>query len=181
MLFQRTTFERLFPAAYSGGGLLLQTSFGFESGGKRFFDVTVPGRPRIAQGMTVIALLEKPNDWSSDSFMGWVDCVDGSLVCDSPGKLFGIALLNTYFAGMFPIRAYSVFSNSENADMIAFSVAALFGAFALRFFYLSAKALLVKRALVVIRNFSKPGYPMSTANTAVERDASPQSGSRPSP
>ena len=181
MVFQKTTFERLFPAALSGMGLLTETSFGFESGGKQHFDITVPGRPRIEQGMTVIALLKRPNEWGSRSLLGWVDCVDGSLVCDSPGKLFGIALLSAYFASMFPIRVHSVFSNSENADLIAFFVAAFFGAFTLRFLYLSAKALLVKRALVAIHNFSKPGYPMPTANTAVERDASPQSGSRPSP
>lgn len=155
MVFQKTTFERLFTAALSGMGLLTETSFGFESAGKRHFDITVPGRPRIEQGMTVIALLEKPNEWGSRGLLGWVDCVDGSLVCDSPGKLFGIALLSAYFASMFPIRAYSVFSNSENADLIAFFVAALFGALTLRFLYLSAKALLVKRALVAIRNFRK--------------------------
>lgn len=181
MVLQKTTFERLFPAAPSGTGLLTQTSFGFESNRKRHFDVTVPGSPRIEQGTTVIALLEKPNDWSSDSFLGWVNCADGSLVCDSPGKLFGIGLLSAYFATLAPIRPYSVFSNSENAELIAFFLAVLFGAFALHFLYLSAKALLVRRALAAIRDFSKPSYPISAANTAVERDASPQSGSRPSP
>ena len=181
MVFQKTNFERLFPAAPSGMGLLTETNFGFESGGKRHFDITVPGRPRIVQGMTVIALLEKPNEWGSRGLLGWINCGDGTLVCDSPGKLFGIALLSAYFASMFPIRAYSVFSNSENADMIAFFVTVLFGASALRFLYLSAKALLVRRALGAIRDFSKPSNSTPTANTAVERDASPQGGSRPSP
>lgn len=181
MLFQKTTFERLFPAALTGMGLLIETSFGFESGGKRYFDITVPGRPKIEQGMTVIALLEKPNEWRSRGLLGWVDCVDGSVVCYSPGKLCGIALLYASFASMFPIRAYSVFSNSENADLIAFFVAVLFGAFALHFLSLSVKALLVRRALVAVRDFSKPSNPTPTANTAVESDASPQSGSRPSP
>jgi len=181
MVFQKTTFEHLFPAALSGVGLLTETSFGFESGGKRYFDITVPGRPRIEQGMAVIALLEKPNGWGSRGLLGWVDCVDGSLVCDSPGKLFGIALLSAYFATMFPIRAFSVFSNSENADLIAFFLAVLFGASAVRFLYLFAKALLVRRALVAIREFSKLSYPTAAANAAVERDASSQSGSRPSP
>lgn len=166
MVFQKTTFERLFPVAPSGMGLLTETSFGFESGGKRHFDIKVPGRPRIEQGMAVIALLETPNEWSSRGLLGWVDCVDGTLVCDSPGKLFGIALLSAYFASMFPIRAYSVFSNSENSDFIAVFVAALFGALALRFLYLSAKALLVRRALIAIRDFSKPSNSTPTANTA---------------
>lgn len=178
MVFQEATFERLFPAVFSGMGFLVETSFGFESGGKRHFDISVPGRPRLEQGMTVIALLEKPNEWGSESVLGWVDCKDGALVCSSPGKLFGVALLCVYFASMFPVRAYSVFRNSENADIIAFFVAALFGAFALRFLFLSAKALLVRRALVAIRGFRNSA---SAANTAVERDASPQSGSRPSP
>lgn len=181
MVFQKTTFERLLPAASSGMGPLIETSFGFESGGKRYFDITVPGRPRLQQGMTVIALLERPNEWSSQSVWGWVDCVDGALVCYSPGKLFGIALLSAYFASMFPIRAYSVFSNPENADMIALFVAALFVGFALRFLYLSAKAFLVKRTLGAIRDFSKPSNLAPTAGNSVERDASPQSGSRPSP
>ncbi|AXK39590.1 hypothetical protein [Crenobacter cavernae] len=152
MMFQKTTFERLFPAALSGTGLLSYTSFGFESGGKRFFDITVPGRPRIEQGMTVIALLEKPNRWESNGLLGWVDCLDGSVVCDSAGKLFSIALLNIFFAAMFPIRAYEVFSNPEMADLIAFFVAAMFMGFTLRFLYLSIKALLVKKTLLAVRN-----------------------------
>lgn len=62
MVIQETTFERLFDAAPSGTSILSQTSFGFESNRKRHFDVTVPGSPRLEQGMTVAALLEKPND-----------------------------------------------------------------------------------------------------------------------
>lgn len=180
MLFQKTTFERLFPVAPSGTGLLTQTSFGFESNRKRHFDVTIPGSPRIEQGMTVIALLEKPNDWSSDSFLGWVNCTDGSLVCDSPGKLLGIALLNAYFAIMFPVRAYDVIATPSNANIIAFLIAALFTGFALRFLYLSAKAFLVKRMLVTVRDFIEPTAKLAT-NTSVERDALPQSDSRHSP
>jgi len=60
-------------------------------------------------------------------------------------------------------------------------VAALFGGFALHSLYISAKALLVKRALMVVRDFSKPTGAELATNTTVERDASPQSGSRPSP
>lgn len=179
MLFQTTTFERLFPAAYSGGGLLLETSFGFESRGKRYFDVSVPGRPRIEQGMTVIALLEKPNDWGPDSLLGWIDCSEGSLVCDSPSKLFGIFLLNAYFALMFPIWAYAVIATPSSADIAAFFVAAVFSGFACRFLYLSVKAFLVKRALSTVRDFINHSSAEITANTAVKRDA-PQAA-RPLP
>lgn len=180
MLFQKIAFDRLFPVTLTGMGLLTETSFGFESGGKRYFDVTVPGKPRLEQEMTVIALLEKPNVWHSGGLLGWIDCGNGTLVCASPGKLFGIALLNTYFASMFPLRAYSVFSDSGNADRIAFFVAALFGAFALHCLYLSVKALLVRRALVAVRAFSKSGNPMSAADNAAKNGASPQSGSHTS-
>ncbi|MCJ8168876.1 hypothetical protein [Atopomonas sediminilitoris] len=180
MLLQKTTFERLLPAAPSGTGLLTQTSFGFESNRKRHFDVTVPGSPKVEQGMTVIALLEIPNNWSSDSFLGCVNCADGSLACDSPGKLFGIALVNLYFSIMFPVRAYDVVATPSSADLIAFLIAILFAGFALRFFYLSAKAFLVKRTLVTVREFIKPTEKFA-ANTLIEKDASPQSGSRPSP
>ena len=79
MVFQKVTFDRLFPAALSGTGLMKYTSFGFEAAGKRYFSVKVPGRPRIDQGMTVIALLETPNGLREDNgLLGWVDCRDGS-------------------------------------------------------------------------------------------------------
>lgn len=131
--------------------------------------------------MTVTALLEKPNKWGSDSLLGWIDSAEGSLVCDSPGKLFGIGLLNAYFAIMFPLRAYAVIATPSNADLVAFLVAAMFGGFACHFLYLSARAVLVKRALVTVRDAIKPTSAVVSADTAVERDASPQSGSRPSP
>jgi len=155
MVFQKTTFDRLFPAAQSGTGLFTQTSFGFESGGKRNFVVTVPGRPRIEQGMTVIALLEEPNQWGPNSPLGRIDGAEGSLVCDSPGRLFGIGLLSAYFAVVFPIRAYAVIATSSSADLVAFLLTAMFGGFACQYLYLSAKALLVKRALATVRGFIK--------------------------
>ena len=180
MVFQKTTFDRLFPAALSASGLITYTSFGFESGGKRHFDVTVPGKPRIELGMTVIALLDKPDGFGGNGLLGWIDCHDGSLVCDSALKHFGWFLLCIFWAILFPVRAYAVV-NPVNADMVAGLVAALFGGFALHSLYISAKAFLVKRALMVVRDFSKPTGAELAANTTVERDASPQSGSRPSP
>ena len=131
--------------------------------------------------MTVIALLEKPNEWGAGGLLGWIDSAEGSLVCDSPGKLFGIGLLSTFFAIMFPMRAYAVIATPSNADLVAFLVAAMFGGFACHFLYLSAKAFLVQRALATIRDSIKPTSVEFRANTTVERDASPQSGSRPSP
>jgi hypothetical protein len=90
------------------------------------------------------------------------------------------ALLNTYFAIMFPIRAYAVIASPSNANLIAFLVAVLFSGFALRFFYLSVKAFLVKRTLVAVWDFVGPAKKFA-ANIPAERDAAPQSGSRPSP
>lgn len=181
MVLQKTTFTRLFPAAPSGSGLITYTSFGFESAGKRFYDVTVPGKPRIEQGMTVIALLEKPNSFDGHGLLGWVDCHDGSIVCDSAFKYLCMFLLWTYFAIIFPIRAYVVITTPANANLVAFLIAAMFGAFALHALYIAAKSLLVRRALVTVREFIKPTIAEFRANIAVERDASPQSGSHPSP
>lgn len=180
MVFQKITFDRLFPAAPSGSGLIPHTSFGFESGRRRHYVVTVPGKPNIEQGMTVIALLQKPDGFGGDGLLGWVDCRDGSLVCDSAPKYFGLFLLFTFWAIVFPVRAYAVVGPA-NADIVAALLAALFGAFAFDMLCTSAKAILVKRALMVVRDFSKPIGAEFAANTAVVRDASPLSGSRPSP
>jgi hypothetical protein len=155
MVLEKTIFERLFPASPSGMGLHSRTTFGFEASGKRHFVVTVPGRPRLEQGMAVIALLEKPSEWGSDSLLGWVDCAEGSLVCDSHAKLFTIALLSAFFAIMFPMRTYAVISSTAVADSVALLIAAVFGGFACRFLYCSAKALLVRRALEKVRAISR--------------------------
>lgn len=166
MVFQKTTFTRLFPAAPSGTGLMTYTSFGFESDGKRFYDVTVPGKPRIEQGMTVIALLETPSEFGGNGLLGWVDCQDGSIVCDSAIKYFCMFLLCAFFAIIFPIRAYAVISDPENAMLVAAFVATMFGAFAAQSLYFSAKALLVKRSLVTVRDLSKQNNVEWRANTS---------------
>lgn len=181
MLFQKITFDRLFPVGLSGNGLMTYTSFGFESAGKRFFSVTVPGRPKIEQGMTVIALLESPNGFREDGLLGWVNCHDGSIVCDSPFKNFGIFLLCTFWTIVFPFWAYAVIATPDSARLVAFLIAALFGSFAFQSLFISVKALLTKRALATIRESIKKTSAVVPANTAVERDASPQSCSRPSP
>lgn len=131
--------------------------------------------------MTVIALLKEPNGFDGKGLLGWVDCHDGSIVCDSALKLFGIFLLCTYFAVMFPIRAYAVIATPANANMVAFSVATLFSGFACRFLYCSAKALLVKRALVAVRDSINPNAAEFRANTAVEGTLRDKAAQRPSP
>jgi hypothetical protein len=157
MVFQQTTFSRLFQVALSGQGLITSTSFGFESGGKRFFDVTIHGRPRIEQGMTVIALLDKPGGWEGRGLLGWVDCSDGSIACDSASRFFGIFLVCVFFSIMFPIRAYDVVGTPENTSLIALFVSATFGGFSLRFLYMYVKALLVKNALLDVRSIQPKG------------------------
>ena len=150
MVFQKVTFARLFST--SG------TYFGFESDGKRFFDVVAPGRPRIVQGMTVIALVETPNGFEGNGLLGWVDCDDGSIACDSALKHFCWFLAGAYFAYMSPLRAYDIIATPANANGVAWFVAALFGFFALASLYLSVKTLLIKRALVAVRELIKGGF-----------------------
>lgn len=170
MVFEQTTFSRLFPSAQSGHGLITSTSFGFESDGKRYFDVTIHGQPRLEQGMTVIALLEKPDGWERGGLLGWVDCSDGTVACDSSSRFFGIFLVCAFFAIMFPTRAYSVIDSPENANLVASLIAAIFWGFALRFLYLFGKALLVKKALMAVRGFCHSGNVKHPANIAVNRD-----------
>ena len=173
MVFQRVTFTRLFPP--SGN------CFGFEADGKRFFDVCAPGRPRIEEGMTVIALLREPNSFGDNGLLGWVDCHDGSIACDSALKHFAWFIACTYFAVMFPLRAYAIIATPVIADWVAFLVAAMFSAFAVMSLYASATTFIINRALVTVRDLLEPYDAACWANTSVERDASPQSGSRPSP
>ena len=152
MIFEIATFERLFPVVPSGTGLLTETNFGFESRNKRYFDVTISGSPKIEQGMTVIALLEKPNGWEFRGLLGWVNCQDGAVVCDSAVKLFCIGLMCMFFAVMFRIRAYELFRDSEVvADSVAIFVVLSFGGLALRHFYLAIKAMLIKKALLAAK------------------------------
>ncbi|MCZ4127109.1 hypothetical protein [Stutzerimonas balearica] len=156
MVFQKVTFDRLFPAALSGTGLMTYTSFGFEAAGKCYYSVKVPGRPRIDQGMTVIALLETPNGFREDNgLLGWVDCRDGSIVCDSTLGYAGIFLLSTFWAIVFPFWAHTVIATPENANLAAFFIALLFGCLAFQALYISVKAFIVKRALEIVRDSIK--------------------------
>lgn len=155
MVFQKTTFVRLFFTGVSPIGLSASTNFAFDSGGKRFFDVTIHGRPRIEQGMTVVALLENPDEWDGGGLLGWVDCSDGPIACDSALHLFCMFLLLVFFAGVFSLRAFDVIGSPENAHFAAELIIAVFGGFSLWFLYLSVRALLIWRALVVVRNLCR--------------------------
>lgn len=166
MVFQKTSITRLYPAAQGGTGLISCTSFGFESNGKRFFDVNIPGKPRIEPGMTVVALLEKPDGWENGGLIGWINSQDGSIACESAIKFLGMFLLCTYFAMLFPARAYQVIGNLNNANLVAQLIVATFGGAALRFLYLAAKALLIRQALIQMRSICK--FP---ANTPLQADA----------
>ena len=166
MVFQKTTFERIFSFVPVGTGLMTaHTSFGFEANGSRHFVVTAPGKPRIEQGMTVIALLEKPSCFGSDSLLGWVDCDDGLLMCNSPLRHFWLFLINIFAAITFADAAYFIVS-PVNADMVAAFVTAVFGCLVLYFLYLFVRAFLVKRALVAVRDFSKAidGEPVASGH-----------------
>ena len=148
MVFQRVTFTRLFPPSGS--------CFGFEENGKRFFDVCAPGKPKIEQGMTVIALLRAPNSFGNNGLLGWIECNDGSIACDSALKHLAWCFACIYFAVMFPLRAYAVISTPVIANWVAIFVAVMFGAFALKSLYDCAMAVIVKKALVMVRDLSKP-------------------------
>lgn len=81
------------------------TNFGFESNGKKTFDVTVQGWPIIEPGMTVVAIFEKENDW--DSFLGWVDSYGHSTVQTNPYLFAAMFLASVFFmfvllTGNFP-------------------------------------------------------------------------------
>ena len=145
MEFVQATFDRLFDVArvtYWPGSK--KTHFGFESRGKRYFDATVPEWPKIEEDMTVIALLKNPHDWGRQSLLGWVDCTDGSVVCDAPSLHLGIFAILVFF---LPLFALSEVQNPWVADFI---VAVVFGGGAILSLYRFCETLLVKRALITV-------------------------------
>lgn len=151
MVFQRITFTRLFQPSGK--------CFGFETEGKRYFDVVAPGRSKIEEGMTVIALLKSSNSFGGDSLLGWINCHDGSIACDSALGHIAWFVASTYFAVMFPLRAYTIIASPLVADWIALLVAGMFGVFALISLYSAAVSFLVKRELVNVRDFSSLNPP----------------------
>ncbi|MDR2187053.1 MAG: hypothetical protein LBE62_03250 [Azonexus sp.] len=62
------------------------TTFGFESKGRRYFELSVQGWPTLNDGMTVTALLRKSDDWKS--VVGWVAHDSGEIVCRDTRRHF---------------------------------------------------------------------------------------------
>lgn len=148
MEFAQVTFDRLFAVArftYWPG--IRRTHIGFESKGKRYFDVTVPEWPRVEEGMTIVALLKYPNDWGNKSLLGWIDCTDGSIVCDAPSSFFGVFAILMFFLLLFALSVPP--TSSSVVDLI---LAMSFGGGAIVFLYRFCVAYLVKRALILVRN-----------------------------
>ncbi len=65
--------------------------FGFESGTTKHHAVTVPGRPSIAESMTVTAFLKYEGRW--DRLAGWYNHSNGEMVVETaaPQALFVLA------------------------------------------------------------------------------------------
>jgi len=83
-MFQMTvTMDRVFSKACFRTKDEVHTEFGFESAGKKFYGVQVPGTPRIEEGMTVTILLREEGDWTS--VCGWVDMQTGEIIAQGIG------------------------------------------------------------------------------------------------
>ena len=152
MIFQKFKIERLFPISLRAAGVLTYTNFGFEQSGKCYYDINIPGRPKIEQGMTVIALLHKKNDWTPSSFLGWVNCLDGSIAAENPWTHLSISFSCAVSALAFQSQAYKVFQ-LPTSEYFALLTSTIFSLLALRFFYLSIKSLIIRNALKKIRNY----------------------------
>jgi hypothetical protein len=81
MPLQTITFERVFGIARRAQNYQAVTQFGFESGGLKQYAATVPGRPSIADGMTVTAYLKSEASW--DRIAGWYNHSNGEIVVES--------------------------------------------------------------------------------------------------
>jgi len=118
------------------------TNFGFESNGKKTFDVHVQGWPIIEPGMTVVAFFEKENDWNS--FLGWVDSYGHSTVQTNPYPFAVIFLASVFFmlvllTGNFPWVANVV-------------ICVVFGGPALLFLWVFVKQYHIHREIVSLLN-----------------------------
>lgn len=79
------TFERVFDLHRRVGGRFpTHTQFGFESGGKIHYSVSVPGLPTIEAGMTVTAILDEAGNWQS--LKGWRNWSNGELALPATGQ-----------------------------------------------------------------------------------------------
>lgn len=66
-------------AAWGG---VASTTFSFRDGASYRPYIKVAGNPELREGMQVLALLRKPDDWSS--LVGWKDPVTGALTVKRP-------------------------------------------------------------------------------------------------
>lgn len=85
------------------------TLFSFESDGKRFFSVSITGKPRLENGMEVVAALGHRDDWQS--LVGWKDLHTGKTYLPSfsghMATLFKASpLLLTCAAGFYHTGSY---------------------------------------------------------------------------
>jgi hypothetical protein len=81
MPLQTITFGRVFGIARRTQNYQAVTQFGFESGDMKQYVATVPGRPSIAEGMTVTAYLKSEAKW--DRIAGWYNHSNGEIVVES--------------------------------------------------------------------------------------------------
>ena len=88
------TFEKVFDIVQNKN----RSVFSFLSNGRKHYSVAVAGCPRIYDGMTILAALERPDAWH-DGVIGWIDCSTGELVCESPR--YFIANYMVVFTGIF--------------------------------------------------------------------------------
>ena len=178
MIFQKTTFTRVFAVGGDGNRAKSGTRFSFESNGKRFYDIPVPGQPKIEEGMTVIALLETPDGFAVNGkgggIWGWVNCRDGSIACDGAGMNLVRFFIFLNMAIVFPPSWVHAFGTSVAVTLSALLFAVVLGYTSFRCLYLVAQALLVKKALVAIRDIAKPSVvarePDITKSAVVARE-----------
>lgn len=145
MVFQKITFTRLFKPAGN--------HFGFETNGKRYFDVVAKGRPNIREGMTVIALLRTPDGFCDDGLLGWIDCEDGSVACNGTLGHIGWLITAFYFSVMHSLQ---VIADPTNADFLAVIIGAGFFYFSIKHLEAAVASFMIKRALMKVRNLVMP-------------------------
>lgn len=110
MQLLRVRFDRIFDVVLDPmKSHSLSTLFSFESGGKRYFSISITGKPRLENGMEVVAALSKKDDWQS--LLGWKDLLTGEIhVSSGAHAKAAIAITSSLFltgaAGFFYSGSY---------------------------------------------------------------------------